>query len=1116
MRTVFSILILFGLLSHWITPLFAQAGGGTIFLPLITTGNQSSTIPPLPVPTATPVDEINPNDIQEDDNKPAVIDIQADGLPSGADSERGSAQNRALPTSLSSLQLSAPIMLVTGQTSQAKLLGNLATATGSHQVIVRLSEMPLAAIEVAASAVEARQAQMARLQGEQATLLQQAQSLDSHVKLLGNTYTLLNAVMIEIDGQALRALAANPAILSIAAISDYALDLAETVPYIGAAVVQARGFTGAGVRVAILDSGIDYTHAHLGGSGDLTDFKNNHPNIVEPGSFPTAKIVGGYDFVGPAWAGGAGVTNLIPDPDPLDAGPGRGHGTHVAAIIGGINGVAPGVELYALKVCSSISSTCSGVALLRAMEYAVDPNGDHNFDDAVDIINLSLGAAYGSPFDDDLSLAVENASKLGVLTVASAGNSGNKPYASGTPATTPAALAVAQTQTPSAFQPRMEIITPVEVFYSYAVVHQTWSTPFDTLLEAPVQYGDGAGANLNGCAPFAPNSLHGKIVLLDRNACHMSLKLKNISEGGALAGLIGATVTGDASTSYDGGHRPITVPGFFISLADANLIKQSVTSGVQVRFDPAQNIALVGHMANSSARGPSLGDNRIKPDIGAPGALLSALAGTGTQTSVFGGTSGAAPVVAGAAALVMQANPTRSAAEIKAVLMNTAATQIMDRPAIFGGDLAPITRIGSGEVRVQAAIAAPAAAWETESGSGSLSFGFHDVTGHDINGQDPAGTGNLYTITRTVTLRNYGDRDIHYQIQNEFRFANDQEKGAVRLVIPDGLTVAAHSDVQFPVRMEIDGRLLDTWRLNSGQLGADGDALTIFEYDGYLRLTEAGAPDNALHLAWHVLPRKAGDITLKNVDHVLRIRNRGVAETTVSSFLLLAASDNLPEGTQGAQNPTPDFRYLGYATYRTAAGVCGPAESFVLAFAIHTWERQTHAIAPVSVEIRLDMNQDGAYEYKLLTRDFNFSNIGDGRNMTWALDLKSGDTSTYFYTQHTTNSANTVMMVCAEQIGLTWADRFKPINLTAVANDTYYAGATDTIPPLTISPFGERYLGVFQQNDQTATTLTAHGTDTLQVLDFGPLHNSNEQGLLLLFSAGTPIGYEAGTVRVVE
>jgi subtilisin family serine protease len=67
--------------------------------------------------------------------------------------------------------------------------------------------------------------------------------------------------------------------------------------------VQAQGFTGNGIKVAVLDSGIDYTHAALGGSGNPADFAANNPDIVEPGTFPTAKVVGGYDFVGGKWIG---------------------------------------------------------------------------------------------------------------------------------------------------------------------------------------------------------------------------------------------------------------------------------------------------------------------------------------------------------------------------------------------------------------------------------------------------------------------------------------------------------------------------------------------------------------------------------------------------------------------------------------------------------------------------------------------------------------------------------------------------------------------------------------------------------------------------------------------
>ena len=84
--------------------------------------------------------------------------------------------------------------------------------------------------------------------------------------------------------------------------------------------------------------------------------------------FPSAKVVGGWDFVGEQWTGAAGSPPLAPDPDPIpspDATTNGGHGTHVGDIIAGVNGVAPGALLYALKACAVASTSCSGIALLQ-------------------------------------------------------------------------------------------------------------------------------------------------------------------------------------------------------------------------------------------------------------------------------------------------------------------------------------------------------------------------------------------------------------------------------------------------------------------------------------------------------------------------------------------------------------------------------------------------------------------------------------------------------------------------------------------------------------------------------------------------------------------------------
>ena len=315
---------------------------------------------------------------------------------------------------------------------------------GPVQLVVRLKDKPVAAAvglnakQRGAALTPAAQRNLARtLTTKQQALMDQIAALGG--KELGRVSRALNAVIVEVDAAAVPKIAAMTGVASIRPIGEYEKHLGETVPYIGAAAVQAMGYDGTGVAVAVLDSGIDYLHYNLGGAGSVDEFNANDPTVIEPGTFPTAKVVGGYDFVGEVWPSGP----LAPDPDPLDKGAAAGHGTHVADIIGGKSadglhmGVAPGANLWAVSVCSKISTSCSGVALLQGMDFALDPNGDGDISDAVDVINMSLGSSYGQR-EDDLGLASANAVAFGVVVVVSAGNSADKPYVVGSPSSTPA------------------------------------------------------------------------------------------------------------------------------------------------------------------------------------------------------------------------------------------------------------------------------------------------------------------------------------------------------------------------------------------------------------------------------------------------------------------------------------------------------------------------------------------------------------------------------------------------------------------------------------------------------------------------------------------------------
>jgi subtilisin family serine protease len=1012
---------------------------------------------------------------------------QGADLPALQRGERA-AVTRTLPASVSDLKLNQPL------TADATTLLNglnqsLVGTSGTQRVVVRLRQPVNGATGDALAA---------SISTQQDGIVANARSLDSNARVLGTLKLALNAVIMEIDASALGALAANPNVLSVNPVVDYELDLSETVPYIGATAVQDLGYDGTGVKVAVLDSGIDYLHAALGGSGDPAEYAANDPTIIEPGSFPTAKVVGGTDFVGSAWVGGAGSPPEAPDPDPLDDGPGAGHGTHVSHIIGGVGGVAPGVDLYAVKVCSSVSTSCSGVALLNAMEFILDPNGDSDTSDRMDIINMSLGSPLGNPVVDDLSFAVENVSAQGVLVVTSSGNSSDKPYVTGTPGAAPSALSVAQTNVPSATQDIMDVLAPPSIAGQYPAVFQPWSAPLTERIEGPLQYGDGSGGNLDGCAPFPAGSLTGMIVLVDRGACNFTLKIKNIAEGGGLVGIIGLIAPGDPFQGGDGGDRPINIPGYMISQGVADILREGLDEGtVTIAFDPANGIPLVGVVVGSSSRGPSVELNQIKPEIGAPGASVSAIAGTGTEEGPFGGTSGAAPMVTGSAALLMQAYPDRNWAEIKAVLVNNGETNIFNDVPEFGGELAPITRIGGGEVRVDDAFHSELAAWENNTLSSTLSWGFHEVT-------------DLLDLTKRVVVRNYSNRTILLRTEAEFRFANDADSG-VSASAPTYFAVPGGKSVTVPVHLFIRPRVdtpLHDWAMNSGADGANPAALTFNEYDGYLYFIEVGNPENRIHVPMQVLPRSSGDVEV-NVQQngFASVRNVGKGTAFIDTYSLIGTSPDKEDPTPGSNAQLPDLRYVGVQTYPVPAGFCGPNDSFLMGFAVNTWERQTHANV-TSFLFYLDTNNDGTDDYIVLNRDVTLNNITDGRNLTWVVDLATGNATAFFFTQHFTNAANTALYFCGDQIGMDASDFLTTsMSVDVEAQDFYFGGESDFILDLNVVPLGERYFTIFQNGDIAFTVLPPR-SDKLGffIIDFGQQLNTTETGVLWLYGPGEPEG----------
>ncbi|MEJ2133276.1 MAG: hypothetical protein P8Y95_17005, partial [Gammaproteobacteria bacterium] len=173
----------------------------------------------------------------------------------------------------------------TGVRGRARLDPSLIGSQGPQRILIRLQTEAVG--EMGDEMASARVNRKLRIEEEQAEFMARCESIVPGARLLARTQLVLNALIVEVDAAALPELVKDPAVYRISRVRDYEIELSETVPHIGAAAVQAMGFDGSDVRVAVLDSGVDYYHAEFGGSGNPADYAADDPTIIEPGTFPT-------------------------------------------------------------------------------------------------------------------------------------------------------------------------------------------------------------------------------------------------------------------------------------------------------------------------------------------------------------------------------------------------------------------------------------------------------------------------------------------------------------------------------------------------------------------------------------------------------------------------------------------------------------------------------------------------------------------------------------------------------------------------------------------------------------------------------------------------------------
>ena len=533
-----------------------------------------------------------------------------------------------------------------------------------------------------------------------------------------------------------------------------------------------------------------------------------------------------------------------------------------------------------------------------------------------------------------------------------------------------------------------------------------------------------------------------------------------------------------------------------VSQATATTVKSQLAAGVVARFDPANRLPLVMSMVAGSARGPSYSFNSIKPDIGAPGASVSAVAGTGSGQTSFGGTSGATPMVAGSAALLIQAYPALPPSEIKALLVNTAETQILTNPVTQPGVLAPITRMGGGEVRANRAFESTTAAWDADDLTPSLSFGYHAVNESKV-------------FHKTVEVHNYSDSHRTYSITPTFRFPSDAT-GAVDIDAPSSISVQPHGSAKFRVRVRTHATMLPVWTLNGGARGGDGFRLQGVEFDGFVTLSD---DTDTIHLPWQILPHRAAAVTPSTTQVDLKagmgkvvLNNRsGAVDGRVDVFSLMGTRRRVPKRLlpgPGDGFAVIDIKSVGARLVSIGFGQLG------IQFAINTFGVRAHPNYPAEFDIYIDANLDGKADYVV----FNLENVGfavTGQNVVAVANLASETASIFFVTDADLDSSNAILTAPLDALGLNPGSRF---NFSVYAFDNYFTGSmTDSIEGLTYTPATPRFVAF----GVPATGVPAGGSSTLtiQSVPGGDDASPSQTGILLMYRDGRE-KQEADAIRV--
>lgn len=615
---------------------------------------------------------------------------------------------------------------------------------GSVAAIIELESEPVTAHQWTAERIPRRgidfdsptaRTYEAQLEAEHSDFKSRAALVSPNLRVRAELRKLANAVSVEVSATELTAIAALPGVKRVELVKEVHALLDSSVPLINAPAIWARlggvGAAGEGMKIAILDTGIDITNPMFSDAG-----------FTMPAGFPKTnnlsealtnnKVIAAKSFLRTA----------------SDARDQNGHGSNVAGIAAGsvttsplstISGVAPMAYLGNYRVLGANGAGATDL-IAQGIEQAVA--------DGFDVLNMSFGAEAG-PDQDISTTAAEAAVAAGRVVVIAAGNNGDggaqKTITS--PGIAPSAITVAATTNAHVVGPVVSVAGPGPVSALLTGIGSTLggssSVVFDGM-PVPVAYVD-ADPLGRACDGILAGSLTGKIALIERGNCTFASKINNAAQAGASAAIIfNRDSSEDTAESSAGGENLFTmdatgttIPSFFVvrsrGLALRDFLKANPSATVSIApFGSGSFTPDV--LGDFSSRGPSSLEG-LKPDVAAPGVIIySAAAKTGPASGVvdssgflaISGTSQATPHVAGAAALIKQLNPSFTPAQVKSALVNSATTDVFTTAA----QTARVGVLDTGGGRVDMARASSVSATFSPA---SLSFGIRKLKKNDVD-----------------------------------------------------------------------------------------------------------------------------------------------------------------------------------------------------------------------------------------------------------------------------------------------------------------------------------------------------------------------------------------------